>query len=135
MSKSYDLNELPKSNVAVATSDNEFGEAVTVDDLNTLPLDDATKEIIREGRIAFEMKEVDDLPSVWRFDGICRMLRRGLPPETILGVLLDESFAIGQRGNGQQINEKAARRDIAKAVAQAANDIENEFKTPIDPKW
>ena len=74
------FDELPKAAVpGIYDGDapSIIGPKDQVDDLNELSLSDRTRQIIEHGRIGRETKAKDDTGSVWRFDGLCSMFRKG----------------------------------------------------------
>ena len=107
--------ELPSAAPSIAPGPTEIGDAVTTDNLDELSIGDRLKEIITDGRVDGESKPNDDLPSAWRFEAVCGLIRAGIAEEVILGLLLDKRYDIGLRGNGARMTHKAAFRDIKKA--------------------
>lgn len=84
-----------------------------------LPLEDRVKRIIQIGYdpedTSLNAKPKDDR-SVWVFDAVCAMVRRGIPDQMILSVLLDKDFRISDHIYDQkQGAEKAAIRQITRA--------------------
>ena len=70
---------------------------MTVDDLDELPISDRVKEIIRNGKVEGETKDKDNTRSAWRFEGVCGLLRAGVAPEAVVGILIDAQYEISSR--------------------------------------
>ena len=123
---------LTGTNVATETAAVEIGEAVCVQDLAELDewnVPDRVKVIIAKGRDPDRPKQDDDSRSVWVFDACCQLIRCGVPPEVILGILVSPAWGISesvfeQRGGKAVTNpERYARQQIKNAIAAVAQDI------------
>ncbi|MGZ8364782.1 MAG: DUF5906 domain-containing protein [Nitrospira sp.] len=84
-----------------------------------LPLEDRVKTIIQKGYDpddhSLKAKPKGDR-SVWVFDAVCAMVRRGIPDQMILATLLDKDFRISDHIYDQKIGaEKYAVRQIKRA--------------------
>lgn len=114
----------------------ELVKLVDVNDLDKhtadgKPIDDRIKRIIQHGHDNLEDR-VDGKPkddrSRWVLDAVCAMVRRGIPDQIMLPVLLDRDFRISDHIYDQkQGAEKAAIRQIKRAkefVARSAAEFE-----------
>jgi hypothetical protein len=130
----YDPEELPTLAMTNELRNTlmPIGEAVPVDDVSGLPVQDRIKEIIVHGRVKDETKEKDDTRSAWRFEAICAMGRAGIPPETIVGVLIDPQYEISSRalefGDGaERYAQKEVERALRKLAAAKSKELEQDF--------
>lgn len=112
------------SGVKVDVSPGNIERLVDVHDLDKhtkdgLPLENRVKNIIQVG-----YDPDDDGPdakpkgdrSVWVFDATCALVRRGIPDQVILSVLLDRDFRISDHIYDQKVGaEKYAIRQIERA--------------------
>lgn len=127
----YDLNQFtaaPETKPSGAVAEVAIGAPVRVADLTELDrwgVPDRVKAIIARGdnREAEGAKDGDDSRSAWLYDGVCQLVRCGVPEETILGMLLDSDYGVsasvldwGSRA------ERYARKQLASARADVAED-------------
>ena len=57
----------------------------------------------------------DDSASSWRMDLICRLLRKRVPDEQILGILTNPENGIHERSKGRVVDAEFGRQEIATA--------------------
>ena len=138
-SRRYEPSDFPSIVMAdkVSSEPTSIGDAATVDDLDELPVSDRVKKIIRNGKVEGEAKDKDDSRSAWRFEGVCKMLRAGVSPESILGVLTDPQYEISsralERGDGaEQYARNEIERAIRKIAVARAEELASDFREPID---
>jgi|CXWL01.1.fsa_nt_gi hypothetical protein len=123
--RKYSLVELraafdrPPARQAVAHGGADSGPlrpvAVGDDDLTACGADDVLLSIIREGRSAYGVKLKDNSRSAWEWDAVCRMIRLQIDDAQIAGVLLNETWKIGERAR----ERRAPLQHIARLVARA----------------
>jgi len=135
----YEPNEFPTIAIAdkVNSVPTSIGHAAPVGELDELSVSDRVKEIIRNGKVEGKAKDKDDSRSAWRFEGVCEMLRAGVPPESILGVLTDPQYEISSRalefGDGaEEYARKEIERAMRKIAASKAEELAADFREPID---
>lgn len=110
-----------------AVSVDDSTELVNFVDVNDLdkhtidgqPLDDRVKRIVQDGRDGLDDR-VDGKPqddrSRWLFDAVCSLVRRGVPDNVILSVLLNRGFRISDHVYDRKGDtRKYAIRQIARA--------------------
>jgi hypothetical protein len=138
-SRRYEPEDFPAAKVLAKTEDVSavIGDAVTVDDLDELPISDRVKEIVRNGKVEGETKIKDDTRSAWRFDGVCGLLRAGVSPEAVVGILIDAQYEISSRvlefGEGaEQYARNEVERAMRKIAAAKAEELDEDFDEPID---
>lgn len=112
------------SSVEVSVNPGNLEQLADVNDLDKftsdkLPMDNRVKNIIQEGYdpddTSLDAKPKGDR-SVWVFDAVCQMVRRGIPDQVILAVLLDRDYRISDHVYDQKIGaEKYAIRQIKRA--------------------
>lgn len=116
--KCYSESAFPVSNEVTAMAEDNATKLGTIGkvDIGDLPLNDATKEIIRLGKIEGEEKEADDSPSAWRFDALRRMIRAGVTLEQTVAVFSDarngvlvESLIAKRNGNLASVQRLIAK--------------------------
>lgn len=133
------------ANARVSVTIDVSDDVVQLVDVNDLdkhtadgkPLEDRVKRIIQHGHDPLDDK-LDGKPkddrSVWVFDASCALVRRGLPDNVILAVLLDRSFKISDHIYDQKVGaEKYAIRQIKRAkemvvLAEAEFEVSKEGK-------
>lgn len=89
-----------------------------VDDLGEWRVPDRLKELCVRGHLRDTEgnKAGDDSRSAWLFDAVCGLVRRGVPDEVVLGVLLDPDLGIGESVLDKGSRAEAyARRQIRQA--------------------
>ena len=103
-----------------------------VRDLDRWGLPDRVKVIIVQGRDPDNPKDGDDSRSAWLFDGVCGMVRAGVPDDVIRAVLTDPGFGISESvlELGGRADSYAARQ-IAQAHSAVARDAA-EFRCDKD---
>lgn len=112
----------------------EIGDIQSVEDLHKLQakypaVSDRVWVIVNHGRHPDEPKKGrDDTRSAWLFDACCNLLRGGVPPEIVLGLIMDPDYSISEsilelpKGRA----ESYARKNVRDALKHIAND-----ETPI----
>ena len=110
----------------------EIGTPIYTDDLADLAATNRVKAIIRNGRVEGETKEPDDSRSAWEAEVVCTMVREGIAPEVILGVLLDERYNISERvlERGDQA-ELYARKEIERLRQRVLASIIDDFDSDV----
>lgn len=103
-----------------------------IDELDRWNVPQRIKAIIETGPDARHPKKRDNSRSAWQLDATCQLVRSGIPDDTVMGILLDERWAIAatvlDKGHGAQ---KYARRQVARAVEFVALDAA-EFQRDAD---
>lgn len=110
-----------------------LGPAEDVEKLAVLVTDERVLAIVSDGRLR-EAKEGDDSRSAWLFDGVCALLRAGLSPEQVLGVIMDPQWGISEsvleRGSDA---ERYARHTVENGLRRVG--AERGFDdTPEEPR-
>lgn len=109
--------EVPLAAASQKAAAIEFGPPEGVENLESLGLDDRVTAIVRDGRLEAR-KEVDDSRSAWLFDAVCGLLRHGLAPEQVLGVITDPRWRISESILERPDADAYAQRTIANALAR-----------------
>jgi hypothetical protein len=104
----------------------ERGDVIRLRELEELDqwnVPDRVKAIIVNGRNPHEPpKKGDDSRSAWMFDAICEMVRRGVPPGLIVGILTDEDLGISRHVRDQPRHVDYAWEQVKNATAKVAQD-------------
>ncbi|WP_372625054.1 VapE domain-containing protein [Falsiroseomonas sp.] len=138
----YSLADMPPPGAAceAPTFRLAVGEAQSVEDLPAFlaqyGLPDRIGVIVNHGRVPGETKAKDDSRSAWLHEATCGMARVKVPPETMLGILLDRAFGISNSvyctadGRAVPNPEKYARRQVERAyeAVEAPPDLERDDK-------
>lgn len=128
----YSIAAFPRAATNRAPSaEDRIGAAEPVEDLETLAIDDRTKEIIQTGR-AGKPPRGDDSRSSWVFAAVSGLLRSGVAPEQIVGVLTDRSYAISERVLERPDPEAHARKEVARIKAKLKSEIAADFDEDLD---
>jgi hypothetical protein len=126
--RSYDDMDFIPAKQREQTTQFDIGDAETIDDLEVFAaryaLTDRLKTIIVEGRLE-EPKSGDDSRSAWVFDCAASLLRSGVPPEQVVGILLDDRWLISESilEKSDHEAERAAYRTVQNAIAAVQRDI------------
>jgi AAA domain len=133
LSRKYTCFDFPIADApSIVSIAGEIGDAIEIDDLDSLNVPDRIKEIIERGRVEGETKEKDDSRSAWEFEAICGMLRAGVASGVILGVLLDERWEVSERVRGKANPEEYARKEIGRAQKRVAESLAGDFDKVVD---
>jgi hypothetical protein len=124
-------------------------DRLTVDGAQRLTLEDLTRRgvpdrivaIVNHGRIPDEPKRGDDSRSAWLFDVTCNLLRAGLTPEEVFGIITDRehtiSHSVFRQKDGKRVPTPAkyARKQVTKALAEVARggDAPPKARNPTAP--
>ena len=113
----------PEGQRADVETEFEIGEAKEVSDLDSVVAEyevpERIVEIVEEGRLETP-KERDNSRSVWVFDAVCGLVRAGVPPELIVGILTDPRYAISESVLEKPDPERYAERQVRSAVSKVA---------------
>lgn len=113
----------------------DIGPAEFVEDIEEFAqrfdLSDRVRTIIESGRLSTP-KEQDDSRSAWVFDCATALARSRVPPELIVGILLDDRWAIADSilEKGEHEGERAAYRTVRNAIAAVQAEM-RAFDDPI----
>lgn len=116
----------------VASAPKTAERLADVRDLDRWGVPDRVKVIIVQGRDPDNRKDGDDSRSAWLFDGVCGMVRAGVPDDVIRAVLTDPGFGISE--SVLELGGRAgsyADRQIAQAHSAVARDAA-EFRCDKD---
>lgn len=136
-SRTYETSEFPSHHQEKANSlvvrPLEVREEKPLQDINDLDqykVSERTKRIVLNGRIADEPKENDNSDSIWLFEGLCALVRSGVPDEILLSIIKDERFAISVhvRKQGRRMNDYALRQ-LQRAKAATSDRKTEEWVT------
>ena len=118
MSKVYNLEDLPAGQVTQSAPNgaDDTSEPTTIDNLDALGVNAKTRRTIKLGYIQ-DFAQMFPSPSEARMAVMAALIEAGHPDDVLLGILLDERYAIGTR-KGERISETEARKDIARARAK-----------------
>src|SRR5690349_8787893 len=132
MSRAFKKDDLPRASTIVSIAPNalEIGDPIMVDDLHALPVSDRIREIINP---SFEGDDAS-VDSEARMSAILGMVGGRVENEKILGILLDDRYAIHRRSKGSTITENFARQEIMRAHVKIRK-VSDEFNEPVDPIW
>lgn len=121
--RSYDdfefeaAEQRPQADAAI-----DIGPAEFVEDFEQFAqrydLSDRVRTIIESGRLSTR-KEQDDSRSAWVFDCATALVRSRVPTELIVGIFLDDRWAIAESilEKGEHEGERAAYRTVRNAIA------------------
>lgn len=116
--------------VPSAVTKKHIGKPNTLKHLDQLSLSARVKEIVEDGNVKGETKKSR---SEWEFEFICFAIRAGIKNETILGILLDDRYAVGERvrekGTGA---EEYGRKEIVRAHRVIENSANSDFDDELD---
>ena len=133
---SFEFESAPVKRKVAA--DLDIGDAVMTDDLEALVreygLPKRLVTIIRDGRLA-EPKRDDDSRSVWLYDAICGLLRCKVPPEIIVGLLIDPQWQISESVLEKPDPEAYAARQVKSAAGKLQQQAATEFDADADEDW
>jgi P4 family phage/plasmid primase-like protien len=136
----YDLDEFGRAQTKAqqeqieASADEIIAKPrmISAEELETLKLPRRIEWLIARGNPARHLKEYeqdygkcDKDPNdrnVWVLDVVCNMVRKGVPDDIMLGVLLDPEWGISAHCLDQKTPEPYARRQVARAKAFVAKD-------------
>jgi P4 family phage/plasmid primase-like protien len=114
---------VPEGQRADVETEFEIGEAIEVGDLDSVVAEYDVPErvikIIEDGRLETP-KAKDDSRSTWLFDAICGLVRAGVPPELILGIITDPQYDISETVLEKPDPEGYAERQIRSAYSKVA---------------
>ena len=99
-------------------------------DLDDYHLPDRVLTIVQHGRIAGETKQPKNSRSEWLFDGVCQLVRFGVPDEVIFGILLDERWGISESVLDK--SEHDQHRYATRQIVSAHRRIDNEHIRDFD---
>ena len=117
----------PISTFAQAADVGRTGEAVdveisgniqrltSIDDLDQWNVPDRVKVICVQGRDPEEPKEGDDSRSAWLFDGVCNLVRCGVPDQVVYSVITDPGFKIAESVLEASNSDRYAKKQIKSA--------------------
>jgi hypothetical protein len=134
---SYAAYELPQDSPSpsIAPEQTKLGPVENVEDLGELNLPPHVRELVE---VAWEDDLSDKYPSRSErdFAGITGLLRNRVRPEQVVGILLNDDYALGERLQERDDPEAAARKEVERAVAKlgaidAASDFEG-IETPSE---
>jgi hypothetical protein len=114
------------------TTDLTLGPPEDVENLEAL-VGERVFAIVRDGRLP-EAKDGDDSRSAWLFDGVCGLLRAGLTPEQVLGVLSDPRWGIAESVLERDTDaDRYAQHTVRSAIALvAAEPSDTSFDDDLD---
>lgn len=122
----YSLDDFGRVEAApMVEVDTEFGPPEEVLDIDVLIAEYSLPErlgtIIVAGRDEERPKPGDDSDSAWLLDATMNMLRAGVPPEVVMGVLLNSEWGISRsvydpEKNGGRTPEAYALRQVKRAL-------------------
>ncbi len=94
----------------------------SIDELNEWNVPERIKIIVVQGHLPDDPKERDNSRSAWLFDGICGLVRCGVPDEVIFSIITDPDLGISSsvldKGTG---SEKYALRQIERAKEESVD--------------
>lgn len=118
----------PKTRVEISGN---ITKVMDLDELKAYNLPDRTRAIIGQGRGAMDLlgpKTTDNSRSAWLFDGVCSMVKCGVPDEIIYSILMDPDWGISEsivdKGNDA---DKHAKRTIERAKEFAIDPLLSEM--------
>jgi hypothetical protein len=128
MSRAFKKDDLPRASnvVSMVPSALDIGDAVMVDDLDALRVPDRIREIIAP---SFEGNDAS-VNSEARMAAILGMINAGVDDAKILGVLLDDRYAIHRRSKGTAMTKDFARQEITRARAKFKK-VPDDFNEPV----
>lgn len=97
----------------------------SLDMLDQYGVDDRLKVIMVQGHHPDEPKAKDNSRSAWVFDFVCNMLRRGVPEEMVLGIIMDPGWKISD----SVLDKKGSAQKYAAKQIIAAREAISEFAT------
>jgi hypothetical protein len=106
----------------------DIGAPEYVDDLEEFVrrygLSDRLVSIIKNGRLS-EPKDHDDSRSAWVFDCATSLVRARVPAELVVGLLLDDRWAIAESivEKGEHESERAAYRTVKNAINAVRSEM------------
>jgi hypothetical protein len=121
----YALADLPKAAPTVSSKNFAHVGAPDAIDVEKLAIPDDVKRLIDVGAAHGDRSE-----AVYR---VLRVMHSAkVSPEGMLGVLTDDRYRIGERFDWQ---EERARGEVARVIAKAKAELEQDFRCPIDDHW
>ena len=125
----YDLSQFsqaPKGDTNPQPTAN-MRRLASIAELDKWKVPDRVKVIIAQGHHPDEPKQGDNSRSAWLYDAVCNLVRVGVPAETILGIILDPSFAISESVRDKSDPESYARRQVVRAKKETEEPVLGEL--------